>query len=242
MLKVELHAHTADDPHDSIPYSTTELIDHAAALGYDALAITLHDKQLDITSLRDHAARRRLVLIPGIERTIEGKHVLLLNFPADAENVRTFTDLERLKKRSGGLVVAPHPFFPSRSCLWSCLDRYKHLFDAVECNAMFTREADFNRLARRWARNAGKPIVGNCDVHRLRQLGTTYSLVDADRDPGAICQAIAAGRVSVVSHPLTWREALGLLSEMFGWRTPAGPQVQTTPAADSTNISLPQNV
>jgi predicted metal-dependent phosphoesterase TrpH len=242
MLKVELHSHTADDPHDFIPHSTTDLIDRASALGYDALAITLHDKQLDITNLRAYAAERRVVLIPGIERTIEGKHVLLLNFPADTENVRTFTDLEHLRQRGHGLVVAPHPFFPSRSCLWSYLDRYKHLFDAVECNAMFTREADFKRRARRWAAAAGKPVVGNGDVHRLRQLGTTYTLVDADREPDAICAAIAAGRVSVVSRPLTWWEATGLLSEMFGWRTPATPPARTTPADDSTNISLPQNV
>ena len=242
MLKVELHSHTADDPHDSIPYSSTDLIDRAAALGYGALAITLHNKQLDITNLRAYAAERGVVLIPGIERTIEGKHVLLLNFPAAAENVRTFTDLERLKQRCRGLVVAPHPFFPSRSCLWTCLNRHRHLFDAVECNAMFTREADFNRPARRWARQAGKPMVGNGDVHRLCQLGTTYSLVDAVPEADAICEAIVAGRVSVASRPLTWREATGILSQLFGWRTHAGPQVRTTPASDSTSISLPQNV
>ena len=242
MLKVELHSHTADDPHDSIPHSATDLIDGAAALGYDALAITLHDKQLDITTLRPYAAERGLVLIPGIERTIDGKHVLLLNFPADAENVRSFTDLERLKRHSRGLVVAPHPFFPSRSCLWTYLNRYKDLFDAVECNAMFTRQTDFNLPARRWARDAGKPMVGNGDVHRLRQLGTTYSLVDAVPEADAICEAITAGRVSVVSRPLTWREATGILSELFGWRTHTGPQVRTTPASDSTSISLPQNV
>ena len=242
MLKVELHSHTGDDPHDSIPYSSTALIDHAAALGYGALAITLHNKQLDITNLRAYAAERGVVLIPGIERTVEGKHVLLLNFPAAAENVRTFSDLEHLKRHSRGLVVAPHPFFPSRSCLWTYLDRYSHLFDAVECNAMFTRQADFNRPARRWARKAGKPVVGNGDVHRLCQLGTTYSLVEADPCPDAICEAIAAGRVSVVARPLTWREATSILGDLFGWRTDAGPQVQTKRAGDSTNISLPQNV
>jgi len=242
MLKVELHSHTADDPHDSIPYSSTDLIDRAAALGYGALAITLHNKQLDITNLRAYAAERGVVLIPGIERTIQGKHVLLLNFPAAAENVRTFTDLERLKQRCRGLVVAPHPFFPSRSCLWTYLNRHSHLFDAVECNAMFTREADFNRPARRWARQAGKPMVGNGDVHRLCQLGTTYSLVEAVPDPDAICQAIVAGRVSVVDRPLTWREAVGILGDLFGWGTNAGPQVQTKRASDSTSISLPQNV
>src|SRR5881396_1483192 len=99
MLKVELHSHTSDDPHDSIPHSATDLIDRAAALGYDALAITLHDRQLDVGRLRPYAADRGLVLIPGIERTIEGKHVLLLNYETGTEDVRTFADLARLKER-----------------------------------------------------------------------------------------------------------------------------------------------
>ena len=71
MLKVDLHIHTSDDPIDRIPYSTCTLIDHAAALGYDALAITLHDRQLDVRPLAARAAERGIVLIPGIERTIE---------------------------------------------------------------------------------------------------------------------------------------------------------------------------
>src|SRR6185295_12419607 len=113
MLKVELHTHTADDPVDRIPYTTFELIDRAVALGYDALAITLHERQLDLRRLVPYAADRGLVLIPGVERTIEGKHVLLLNFKSGAENVRTFSDLAQLKSRRAGLVIAPHAYFPS---------------------------------------------------------------------------------------------------------------------------------
>jgi len=213
-LKVELHAHTADDPIDDIPYSTRELIDRAAALGFDALAVTLHDRQLDLRSLHSYASERRVVLIPGIERTIRGKHVLLLNFTRSTEDVRTFDDLKVLKTREAGLVVAPHPFFPSTACLWGELDRHHQLFDAVERNAMFTRLVDFNLHAERWAHAHGKPVVGNGDVHRLRQLGTTCSLVDADPDPDAICAAIAAGRVQVVSEPLAWTSVVAILTSM----------------------------
>ena len=56
MLKVEFHSHTSDDPQDQIPYSARELIDRAAGLGYDALAITLHNRQLDIRHLIHYAA------------------------------------------------------------------------------------------------------------------------------------------------------------------------------------------
>jgi predicted metal-dependent phosphoesterase TrpH len=215
MLKVELHTHTADDPVDAIPHTTLDLIDHAARLGYDALAITLHEHQLDLRRFMPYAAERGIVLIPGVERTIEGRHVLLLNFARGAEDVRTFDDLARLKANTPGLVIAPHPFFPSTSCLRGKLRRYVDLFDAVERNAMYTRAVDFNLAAERFAARHGKPVVGNGDVHRLAQLGSTYSLVDAERDPGAICAAIAAGRVSVDSRPLEWADALRIVSSMM---------------------------
>jgi len=215
MLKVELHAHSADDPVDRIPHSTTDLIDRAAALGYGALAITLHERQLDLQRFEAHAADRGIVLIPGVERTIEGRHVLLLNFSRATETVKTFRDLARLKARERGLVVAPHPFFPAGSCLRGDLDRHADLFDAVERNAMYMRGIDFNARAEAWAARHGKPVVGNGDVHRLAQLGTTYSLVDAPPEPGAICDAIRAGLVRVESRPLSWLEVARVLGVML---------------------------
>jgi predicted metal-dependent phosphoesterase TrpH len=222
MLKVELHTHTDDDPVDRIPYTIFELIDRAVSLGYHALAVTLHDLQLDIRPFLPYAAERGLVLIPGVERTIQGRHVLLLNFAGGTQDVRTFSDLARLKSRAPGLIVAPHPFFPAFACLRGELDRHADLFDAVELNAMFTSTLDFNRRAERWAERHGKAIVGNCDVHQLRQLGTTYSLVDAPPNADAICEAIAAGRVRVESRPLTWVEAAGIMTSML--RSHVGPR------------------
>jgi predicted metal-dependent phosphoesterase TrpH len=216
VLKVELHAHTGDDPVDRIPYSTRDLIDRAAALGYDALAITLHDRQLDLHPYQAYAADRGLVLIPGIERTIAGRHVLLLNFSRASEEVATFADLARLKARESGLVVAPHPFFPGRTALRGQLDRHADLFDAVEWNAMFMTGVNFNRRAERWAAAHGKPMVGNGDVHRLQQLGTTFSLVDAARNATAICDAIAAGRVEVSATPHSPLTAARLVASLFG--------------------------
>jgi len=215
MLKVELHTHTADDPIDRIPHTSRELIDRAAALGYHALAITLHERQLDLRDLAPYAAERGLLVIRGIERTIQGRHVLMLNFRNGAEDARTFEDVARLKRRDGGLVIAPHPFFPATTCLRSDMDRHADLFDAVEYNAMFTRLLNFNRPAERWAARYGRPLVGNCDVHRLRQLGTTYSLVDAEPSPDAICAAIAAGRVRVVSRPLSVADAAAVMGSLL---------------------------
>ena len=215
MLKVELHTHTADDPVDRVPHSAMELIDRAAALGYGALAITLHDWQLDIRRLIPYAAERGVVLIRGVERSIQGRHVLLLNFSDRTESVNTFEDLARLRRHERGLVIAPHPFFPARMCLRGLLDRHCDLFDGVEYNAMFTRQVNFNRAAERWATLRGKPLVGNGDVHRLHQLGTTYSVVDALPEADAICAAIAGGRVRVERTPLGWYDVARTLSPLI---------------------------
>jgi hypothetical protein len=233
MLKVELHSHTSDDPVDRIPYSTPELIDRAAALGYDALAVTLHDRQLDVAPLAAYAAGRGLVLIPGIERTIEGRHVLLLNFSRAVEDVCSFDDLARLRRREGGLVVAPHPFFPAAHSLFGRLTRHADLFDAVEYNAMYTAELNFNLPAIRWARAHGKPMVGNGDVHRFIQLGTTWSLVDAEPDAAAICHAIREGRVSVETRPLSWAAAARVIAGMVADTSGLAPRRSPRPARAS---------
>lgn len=122
--------------------------------------------------------------------------------------------MRRLKARANGLVIAPHPFFPALSCLRGLLDRHADLFDAVEINAFYTPAIDFNARARRWAAACGKPLVGNCDVHRLAQLGATYSLIDAAPEPDAVCDAIRAGRVAVESRPITMLDAARHMSSM----------------------------
>jgi len=215
-LKVELHTHTSDDPVDVIPHDAPALIDRAAALGYQALAITLHERYLDPAPLSGYAAARGIVLIPGVERTIEGKHVLLIGFSAAAERVSTFDDLSRLRNQERGIVVAPHPFFPERSCLGRQLERHAELFDAVEVNAFYSRTLNFNKRAMRWAAQHGKPLVGNGDIHRLTQLGTTWSLVDAEPEPQAICDAIRAGRVEVRTSPITLVQMVTLLADIVG--------------------------
>jgi predicted metal-dependent phosphoesterase TrpH len=235
MLKVELHSHTADDPVDRIPYSTRELIDRAAALGYGALAVTLHDRQLEIERFSDYARQRGVVLIPGIEKTIEGRHVLLLNFSPRTEAVQTFGDLRRLKSTESGLVVAPHPFFPAGHSLRGRINEHADLFDAIEYNAMFTASLNFNEAAERWAARHGKPMVGNGDVHRMAQFGSTYSLVDAPPDPGAICEAIRKGRVAVVSQPLSWPVAIGVMASLF-----VSPLVGSGASASGSRAYVPE--
>jgi predicted metal-dependent phosphoesterase TrpH len=221
VLKVELHAHTDLDPRDRIAHSTEELIDRAHALGFGALAVTLHDKYFDPAPFAKYACARGIVLMSGIERTVNGKHLLLINFPADCAGISTVDDLADLKTRTEGLVIAPHPFYPTGSALGTDLDEWTRVVDAVEINAMYTRQLDFNRKAVAWALEHRRPLVGNSDVHVLSQLGTTYSLVDAPPDADAICDAIRKGHVRVRSEPISWLRAGSHFMQM-AWRGMAG--------------------
>ena len=198
-----------------MPHTSFDLIDRAASLGFHALAITLHDTQFSDDRTLGYARERELVLIPGVERTIRGRHVLLLNFPPGAADaVHTLDDVARVKGRTDGLVIAPHPYFPARSCLRGALEAYAPVFDAVEWSYFWMRGIDFNGRAAAWARAHDKPVVGNSDLHVLSQLGRTHSRVDAPADAGAICAAIRAGRVTVETTPVPVAELAAVLGVM----------------------------
>ena len=51
-------------------------------------------------------------------------------------------------------------------------------------------------------------------LHLLEQMGTTYSLIDAERDPDAICEAIRDGRVEVRREALSIARAARIFAKM----------------------------
>ena len=215
MIKVELHAHVKGDPLDRILHSGVQLIDRAAALGYGALAITLHNRWTDPAPLAGYAAERGITLLSGIEQNIGRKHILIINGPKDVERLRTFEDVIAFKAQTGALVVVPHPFYPIGSAMGRLLDQMPALPDAIEINSVYVRGLDFNRKAVAWAKRHNKPLVGNTDLHLLMQIGSTYTLVDTDdRSPDAICEAIRGGRVQAVTTPLSWPRAALLFGGM----------------------------
>lgn len=212
-LKADLHLHTRERE-SFIAYDARDLIDRAAQAGFQVLSITNHDTVTFSADLRGYAQERAILLIPGIEATIEGKHVLLYNIDVPPERIRTFADLRRLR-RPEWLVAAPHPFFPGSICLRERLLREIDLFDAIELSHFYTARIDFNRSAIRLARETGLPLLGTSDSHVLRQFGTTYSLVEGSPTVTSVLGAIRKGQVRIESRPLTLRECAGIVLEML---------------------------
>ncbi len=200
-LKVDLHLHTADDPHDQVRHTAKELISKAADEGFDVLSITNHHRMTVNQDLVSFAEDRGILLIPGVEVTIRRRHVLILN-PAPGKPCPDFASLAKFR-RPETLIIAPHPYFPGTHCLNGLLLRHVELFDAIEYCHFYSLGINFNIRAIEVSESRGIPLVGNSDTHFLSQLGTTYSLIHAEKNLEAIFAAIRENRVDVITRPLS---------------------------------------
>lgn len=183
-------------------YRACELIDYASLKKFDIIAITNHNKPTYNKYLKEYAAERNILLIPGIELTVENKHIVLLNIEEykDGE-VKTISELKKYKSEKS-LIIAPHPYFPTFHSLNSRLEEYINLFDAIEYTHFYFKKINFNKKAQKKAEEYNLPLVGVSDAHSLRQIGTTYSLVEAEKNPEAVIKAIKEGKIEVVTEPL----------------------------------------
>jgi len=203
-LKTDMHIHTAEDPVDRISYSARQLIRDASRLGYEVLAITNHRAMTYDNELREYARKYGILLIPGVEASIEKKHVLLYNMAYSPNSIRTFADLRRLKTEDS-LVIAPHPFFPMPASLQRKLGENLDLFDGIEYCHFYFSWLNFNHRGVQLARQKVLPLIGTSDAHMWWQFHTTYSLVSGEKSVAGVIQAIKQGRVEVVSSPLSLR-------------------------------------
>ena len=200
-LKVDFHTHTADDPLEKIAHTGCELIDKAHLLGFDAISITNHGALSFSRYVEDYARERGIILIPGVELEIEGKHVLAVNAREGLLRARTFDELRRLRTPEC-MIVAPHPYFPSSSSLMWKTRRNVDLFDAIEFSWFYHSRINFNMFAIQTAARYGLPLVCTSDCHRLEKFGLAYSIVKAEKDTESIVEAAKAGRLEIVANPL----------------------------------------
>lgn len=202
MLKVDFHTHTSDDPQDYIDFSAEDLIDRAASLGFDALAVTNHHVVSFNPDLEKYASERDLLLIPGIELTLSNSHVVIVNPDLEKDlNMRSLADLAT-RDNSRSLVIAPHPYYPGRKCLRAKLKEHIGAFDAIEHSFFYNHFINPNGKAVKVARQNRKPLVGSSDCHNIWQVGYTYSLVEAEKNIPSIIAAVKAGKVEVATTPL----------------------------------------
>tara|TARA_Y100000310_G_C20548308_1_gene746726 strand:- start:133 stop:846 length:714 start_codon:yes stop_codon:yes gene_type:complete len=211
MLKAQLHIHTKEDPQDEsfIKYTAKELIDLAADQEFTVLAITCHNEIVFNQELKQRAMDRNILLIPAVERTIGGKHVLIYNITEEeSQQITSFDKLrqwreDKIKEKYPFLVIAAHPFFYGPSCLKKIIIRHLDLFDAWEYSFFYTKLFNPNHKMIKLSKEYFKPIIGNADVHKVKDLSRTYSMINSEKDIRSIFEAIRNQQVELKTHPLS---------------------------------------
>lgn len=207
--KTNLHFHTADDPEKKIKHSFYEGMDRAAELGFEIIALTCQEKIIWSEEYRSYAENKGILLVPGIEKIVEKKHVLILNPENEAEKVSTFKGLEMYKKNHPeSFIIAPHPYFPLGYSLKEKLEQNIGLFDAVEFSWFYSRLVDLNKKASLIASSNNLPFITTSDTHILKFINTSYALIEAEEKTiSALFEAIRKNRFKNVTSPRTfWKE------------------------------------
>lgn len=219
-IKLDLHIHTHDDPRDALDYSAHQLLERAKALGFAALAITLHDAVFDRADVFAHAAEMGILLIPAAERRILGGDVILLNVNAEeVAAIHNFDDLRQLRARRGDTIytIVPHPFYVIGGSIGERMLKEMDCFDAIEVCHFHKGIFNPNRRAERVAAEFRKPMIATSDAHRLSAFGSHYTSIPRPKEltPEAIFAALRSGPRRLTSPPATFKELISAFYFIF---------------------------
>ncbi len=177
-FKCDFHIHVKSDPKDHhLKHNIKMLILEAEKQHFDVLAITNHQQIFNISKFQKFAQKHNILLIKGIELNIKLQHVIILFPHRSVLKIKSFADLNKYKKQHPkSIIIAPHPFYMTPTCLGKNLINNIELFDAIEYCHFYTKWFNTpNNKVIQVAKKFNKTIVGNSDVHKLMFFGTTYS-------------------------------------------------------------------
>ena len=199
MLKADLHLHAKEDKQDNIKYAAKELISIAAQKGFQVMAFTFHDDFFYPKEIIAYAKKKGIILLPGTELTLEGKHVLVHGIK-QLPKITTIQEVETLKDQY--VITAPHPYFPASYALGKKLEQHINLFHNIECTARYIKAINFNKKAIATAKKYNKPILAGSDCHELGYFGYTWSNIDARDNKEDILEALRKGKFTITTRPL----------------------------------------
>jgi hypothetical protein len=186
-ILLDAHVHT-NSSHDS-SISISQLREGIAASGLNAIAVTDHDNMEGFKRVKSSGLFKEIIVIPGVEVTTDSGDVIILGLedPPFSKDARDLIDKAHAR---GGVVVAPHPFDAKRSSLGNgCGSLSIDLIEIMngKCNA------STNRLAKEYAGYMRLPGIGGSDAHEKREIGSTFTVLEADKGLDSIMGALRNG-------------------------------------------------
>lgn len=209
-LKINLHSHYKDEKiKENIKYNFFQLLNEAKKLNFDALAITPHDKLFIKEEFLNDGQESDILIIPGIEKTIEKSHIVILNPNKDIEQIQSFDELKIYKKNNPQIfIIAPHPFFYFYS-VGKKLEKNIEIFDAIELSYFYTPKINFNKKAEKIAKKYNIPFIATSDTHFLKNLNKSYIIVNClKKEINNIFQAIKNFNFQNFNQSLTLKELI----------------------------------
>ncbi|MFA9518409.1 PHP domain-containing protein [Halopenitus sp. H-Gu1] len=213
MLSVELHTHSelSHDGRDPIEL----LVEQAAAVGVDALAVTDHDEIDASLAASELASEYGLIGVVGMEVTCAAGHVLAFGIEQAIPAGLSYDETLSRIHEQGGIAVVPHPFQKTRHGVAAHISEAQLASaDAIEVYNSRLLTGRANRKAERFAVEHDLPQTAGSDAHISEMVGQAITEVNADEPSAeAILNAIAEGRTSVVGSRTPWhvsfRQAAG---------------------------------
>jgi predicted metal-dependent phosphoesterase TrpH len=195
---MDLHVHTCYS-WDGVT-TLKEVVVYAKKRGLDGVAITDHDSVKGAVKL---AKKHDFLVMPGIEVSTKRGHVLALNVTTSiTPKLSTFETIETIHDL-GGIAVAAHPTTMYKGGLRR---QTTSNFDAIEViNSSSFPFFLSTRLARRLAVNLNLPQTAGSDSHRPSDIGTAYTLIDADSEVDEVVHAIKKGATVPFGKPIPWK-------------------------------------
>jgi predicted metal-dependent phosphoesterase TrpH len=211
-LRVDFHVHS-NCSSDSV-ITPEDIVEYATKRSLDAIAITDHNQ---VDCALDIAKNIELLVIPSIEVSTLGGHVVGLNVKKKIPKNLSVQETVNLIHDQGGLAVACHPFAWFKGSLG--INVYDK-FDAIETiNASAFPFKRCTKKAFNLAQKLNLAQIAGTDAHVPQSIGLAYTLLEAKPNIEDIMNAILEKRCKAfgkpIPHTIKLKQQIMLIKKFF---------------------------
>ena len=205
-MRIDLHIHTS--PRSDCSYiDPHELIQEAQRLKLDGICLTEHQVLWDSADVKKLAREGGVKIFRGNEFTTNQGDILVFGLYKDIKELLMIQDLRAEVRKSGGFMIAAHPFRGFKTfgigqlqmtVAQACKRKVLEFVDAVEIgNGKLS--PDENDMARKVSEKLDLPGTGGSDAHRVDEVGKWLTVFEKEiQNENELVAELHAGRFTAV--------------------------------------------